>query len=327
MNKRRQILIALGVSALTSPISSFAQQPAKLPRLGWLAAGSTTATMINAFRQGLRLLGYVEGQNIVIEYRNSGEQLDRLPGLAAELVGLKVDVIFASGGLEAALAAKNSTTTIPIVISNANDPVALGLVASLARPGGNITGLSSLTLALAGKHLQLLKESFPKISRVAILWNPAGSGSVAYKKDADAAAGLLGIKLLSVEMREAKDLEQGFLAMKKWHAAALVTASGPLLTSHLKRILELASQSRLPTMHVQSVWVESGGLMSYGPSFPDLYRRAATYVDKILKGAKPGDLPVEQPTKLELVVNIRTAKALGIKVHDVIMLRADRVIE
>jgi putative ABC transport system substrate-binding protein len=325
---RREILFALGAGALTVPLASFAQQQtAKIPRLGWLAARSSTVTLDDAFRQGLRQLDYVEGKNIVIEYRNAEAQFDRLPALAAELVRLKVDVILASGGVQPVLAARNSTTTIPIVMSNVIDPVALGLVASLAKPGGNVTGLSTLGVALAGKHLELLKESFPKISRVAVLWNPGNPGSVAYKRDSEATAGLLGIKLLSVEIRQPSDFEQAFLAMKREHAEALVTVNSPVISNQQKRIVELVAQSRLPAMYWESQWVESGGLMSYGPSYLDLYRRAATYVDKILKGAKPADLPVEQPTTFELVINMKTAKALGIKFPNSILVRADKVIE
>ncbi|HEX2929000.1 MAG TPA: ABC transporter substrate-binding protein [Candidatus Binatia bacterium] len=308
-------------------LSAEAQQPRKVPRLGWLASPGVTPDFYSAFRQGLQELGYVKGKNIVIEHRQA-EKTDQLPSLAAELVRLKVDVIFASGGSQSALAAKSATTTIPIVMSNVDDPVAFGLVASLARPGGNITGLSATPgLGLEGKRLELLKESFPKISRLAALWNPNHPFALRFKTEYEAAAQPLGIKVQSLQMRDPTDLEQAFSAAKRDRAEVLVTINSPLVTSQLKRIVELAAKNRLPTMHQENRWVEAGGLMSYGTSYFDLYRRAATYVDKILKGTQPADLPVEQPTKFELVINLKTAKQIGVTIPPNVVARADKVIK
>ena len=318
--------VALALVVFTLPFAAEAQQTGKVPRIGWLAAGPNPA-LDEAFRQGLRELGYVEGKNIVVEYR-SAEAFDRLPSLAAELVRLKVDVIFAAAGAQTAFAAKKATTTIPIVMVPVADPVGFGLADTLARPGGNITGPSAGSgPELQGKRLELLKETFPKVARVAVLWTPDNPGSVVNKRAAEAPARSLSIKLQSVEVRTSADLEQAFSAMRRERAEALVTINSPLLVSHLKRIVDLAAKSRLPTVHMESRWVEGGGLMSYGPSYPDLYRRAAIYVDKILKGANPSELPIEQPTKFEFAVNLKTAKALGLTIPPSLLLRADRIIE
>ena len=322
-------LSALALVALALPFSAYAQQTAKVPRIGWLAVGevNTTTGLNDAFRHALRELGYVEGRNLVIEFR-SADRSDRLPSLAAELVRLKVDVIFAPEGAQSAVAAKNATTTIPVVMVLVQDPVALGLVDKLARPGRNITGLSVAPgLELHGKRLEFLKESFPKISRVAVLSDPANPAFVANKKAMEAPAQSLSIKLQSVEVRTPVDLEQAFSAMRRERAEALVTLSSPFMINQLERIVDLTAKSRLPAMYIESRWVDGGGLMSYGPSYLDLYRRAAGYVDKILKGAKPADLPIEQPTKLELVINLKTAKALGLTIPPSLLLRADRLIE
>jgi len=269
----------------------------------------------------------LKGRTIVIEYRRA-EKADQLPSLAAELVRLKVEVIFASGGGQPVLAAKNATATIPIVMSNVDEPVAFGLVASLASPGGNVTGLSATPGlgGLSGKRLELLKEGFPKVSRVAVLWNPNHPFALVVKREYEVAAQPLGIKLQSLEMREPTDLEQAFSAMNRERAEVLVTINSPLVTGQLKRIVDFAAKSRLPTMHQESRWVEAGGLMSYGTSYADLYRRAAVYVDRILKGTKPTDLPVEQPTKFELVINLKTAKQIGLTIPPNVLARADRVI-
>ena len=314
------------LSALSFPAE--AQQPAKIPRVGWLAAASSTPTLNDAFRQGLSELGYVEGKNIVIVYRYETEgKFDRLLAFAAELVNLKVDVIFASGGGQPVLAAKKTTTAIPIVMSNVDDPVAFGLVESLARPGGNVTGPSATPgLGLHGKRLELLKEIFPKVSRVAVLWNDI-PGSVISVREMEAAAPSLSIKLQSLFMREPNDLEQAFSAIKRERAEALVTINSPVVTSQLKRIVDLAAKSRLPTMSQESRWVEGGGLMSYTASDAESFRRAATYVDKILKGAKPADLPVEQPMKFEFVINLKTAKQIGLTIPQSVLYRADKVIK
>ena len=318
--------VALALVVFTLPFAAEAQQTGKVPRIGWLAAGPNPA-LDEAFRQGLRELGYVEGKNIVVEYR-SAEAFDRLPSLAAELVRLKVDVIFASAGAQTAFAAKKATTTIPIVMVPVADPVGFGLADTLARPGGNITGPSAGSgPELQGKRLELLKETFPKVSRVAVLWDPDNPGSVVNKRAAEAPAQSLSIKLQSVEIREPVDLEQAFATTRRERAEAVVTINSPLLVRHLKRIVDLAAKSRLPTVHMESRWVEGGGLMSYGPSFRGLYQRAATYVDKILRGAKPAELPVEQPTKFELVINLKTAKALGLTIPQSVLLRADQIAE
>ena len=325
MNEKVLVFVVATLILLSAHLAQ-GQQPGKIPKLGWLAAASSTPSLNDAFRQGLHQLGYIEGKNIVIEYRRA-EKADQLPSLAAELVRLKVDVIFTSGGGQPTRAAKNATTTIPIVFSNIDDPVAFGLVDSLARPGGNITGLSATPgPGLPGKRLELLKESFPNISRMAVLWN-AIPGSVVAKKEYEAAAQSLDIKLQSVEMRELNDLEQAFSAMKRERAEAVATINSPVVSSWLERIVELAAKSRLPTMSAESRWVEAGGLMSYGSSYPDLYRRAAIYVDKILKGRKPADLPVEQPMRFELVINLKTAQQIGLTIPPWMLMRADKVIK
>jgi putative tryptophan/tyrosine transport system substrate-binding protein len=303
-----------------------AQQPGKVPKLGWLASAGVTPDFYEAFRQGLRELGYVEGKNIVIEQRRA-EKANQLPSLAGELVRLKVDVIFASGGSQSALAAKRATTTIPIVMSNVDDPVAFGLVASLARPGGNITGLSATPgLGLEGKRLELLKESFPKLSRVAALLDPNHPFALRFKTEYEAAAQPMGIRMQPLEMQEPTGLEQAFSVAKRERADVLITINSPLVTSQIKRIVDLAAKSRLPTMHQERRWVEAGGLMSYGTDYAGLYRRAAVYVDKILKGTQPADLPVEQPTKFELVINLKTAKQIGLTIPQWTLTKADKVI-
>jgi putative ABC transport system substrate-binding protein len=306
-----------------------AQQTPKVPRIGYLAPNLSNEVRATheAFRLGLRELGYVDGKNIIIEYRWAEGKADRLPLLAAELVRLKVDAIFASGAVQPALAAKNATTTIPIVFVAVDDPVALGLVASLARPGGNITGLSSMGLELSGKRLELLKETVPKASRVAVLWNPANPSSVTRLKETKAAASSLGIKLQSLEIRESSDLELAFSAMKNEGAEAFVTINSPNFVNLSKQIVNLAAKSRLPAMYAESQWVDVGGLMSYGPNYPALWRRAATYVDKILKGAKPADLPVEQPMKFEFIINLKAAKQIGLTIPPNVLARADKVIK
>jgi putative ABC transport system substrate-binding protein len=318
-------LLGLGI-ALSVPAE--AQQQAKMPRIGWLAAGSSTPTLNDAFRDGMRQLGYVEGTNVVIVYRHTEGKFDRLLNLASELVHLNVEVIFASGGGQPVLAAKKATATIPIVMSNVDDPVAFGLVASLARPGGNITGLSATPgLELNGKRLELLKDTLPKLSRVAILWNPEHVLQVHIKNEYEAAASRLGMNVQFVEMREPNDLEPVFSAIKKERAEALVTVNSPLVTSQRTRIAEFAVNSRLPTISAESRWTDVGALMSYGASYSDMYRRAATYVDKILKGGKPAELPVEQPTKFELTINLKAAKQIGLTIPPSVLARADKVIK
>ncbi len=311
-----------------APLAAGAQQAKKLPRIGYLNAGSpsSSAPFTEAFRQGLRELGYEEKKNIVIEWRFAGGQEDRLAELAAELVQLKLDIILTDGA-PVTRVVKNATKTIPIVMTSDADPIGNGFVASLARPGGNITGLANISPYLSGKRLEVLKETIAGISRVGVIWNPESPPSAAAFKETETAARALGVQLQSLEMRGPKDFEGAFKAANKGRVGALTVLSDSLMFAQRTRILELTAKHKLPTMHTQSLWVESGGLMSYGAHFPDLRRRAATYVDKILKGAKPADLPVEQPTKFELVINMKTAKALGITIPQSVLFRADHVIE
>jgi ABC-type uncharacterized transport system substrate-binding protein len=322
------VLFWLLATVLPAPISlAKAQQVAKVPRLGYLSGGSShTGTNPNAFWQGLREFGYVEAKNILIEYGLAERKLDRLPVVAAELVGLKVDIIVAAGGTESALAAKKATKTIPIVFTALGDPISAGLVESLARPGGNITGLSTINPELAGKRLELLKETNPKSSRVAVLWNPEYPNLALAFKESQAAARVLGFQLQSLEVRSPEDFESAFKAAADSHTGALYVPTSPFFNRHRAMLAELAVKNRLSTIYADRDYVEAGGLMSYGASLADLYRRAAVYVDKILKGARPADLPVEQPTKFELVINLKTAKQIGLTIPPNVLARADRVI-
>jgi len=282
---------------------------------------------VEAFRQGLRELGWVEGQNIIIDYRFAEGRLDRLPDLADELVRLKVDVIVA-GPTPPAVAARNATRTIPIVMTNAAEPVELGLVTSLARPRGNVTGLAwSVNLEIIGKGIEMLKETVPKVRRVAVLANPANPGNVLAVRDVKAAARSSGVQLQILEARGPGDLDGVFAAMAKERVEALLVLADSMLTLHRARIADFAAKNRLPSMHGLREEVEAGGLMSYGPTLVANFRRAATYVDKILKGAKPADLPIEQPTTFELVINLKTAKALGLTVPQSLLVRADEIIQ
>jgi putative tryptophan/tyrosine transport system substrate-binding protein len=281
---------------------------------------------LEAIRQGLRELGYVEGRNLVIEARFAQGMHDRLPALAAELVRLNVAVIVVDGTATTAVA-KAATTTIPIVFTLAGDPVGSGLVASLARPGGNVTGLSSLTGELSGKQLQLLKEAVPPLTRVAILYNPVNPATTAMLNNAKAAARALAVEVQPLAVRELDTLTSTFSVMREERADAFLALSDPILNTQQATLLDLAARNRLPAMYTTRDWAEAGGLMAYGPSFTDNFRRAATFVDKMLKGAKAADLPVEQPTKFELVINLKTAKALGLTIPQSVVLRADQVIE
>jgi putative tryptophan/tyrosine transport system substrate-binding protein len=312
--------------ALCLPV--WAQQPKKVPRIGLLGVVSASAAegRIEAFRQGLRELGYVEGKNIVIEYRTAEGKLERLPALAAELVRLKVDVIVTRGP-PPTRSAKEATSTIPIVMGSDIDPVGNGFVASLARPGGNITGLSALSPELSGKQLELLKEIIPKLSRVAVLGTSTIPGSAQVLRETEAAARVFGVQLQYLEVRGPTDIEMAFRAASKGHADAVLVLPGPFTLSQRMQVVDLAVKSRLPAMYPQSEYVEDGGLMTYGPSINDLFRRAATYVDKILKGAKPADLPVEQPTKFEFVINLKAAKQIGLTIPPNVLARADKVIK
>ncbi len=306
---------------------SEAQQPKKVPRIGFLGgtAPSTVAARVEAFRQGLRELGYVEGKNIVIEYRYAEGKLDRLPALAAELVRLKVDVIV-TGGPSATRPVKEATVTIPIVMAQDSNPVGNGFVASLARPGGNITGLSSYSTELNGKRLELLKEIVPRLSRVAVLGTSTEPGHAQSLRETDLAAGAFKVKLQYLDVLDPQDIETAFRAARKGRADGVLVLGSAVFNSHPTQIVELAVKSRLPATFWLSDFVEDGGLMSYGVSFIDLSRRAATYVDKILKGRKPADLPVEQPTKFELVINLKTAKQIGLTIPANVLARADKVI-
>ena len=305
-----------------------AQQPAGIPRIGILIGPSASffSARVEAFRQRLRELGYAEGKNIVIEYRYAEGKLERLPDLAAELVRLKVDVIVTGGG-PTILAAKKASATIPIVFAPAADPVGTGLVSSLARPGGNITGLSNIAQDLDGKRLELLKEAFPKIARVAFLWRPGGSRENRPLTDMEPAAKALGLKLLSLPVRSLDDFDSAFARAKRDGAQALITSTGGLIATQQRQVLDFAAKNRLPAIYPNSEFVEAGGLMSYAPNYTDLFRRAADFVDKILKGAKPADLPVEQPTKFEFLVNLKTAKQIGVEIPSSVLARSDRVIK
>jgi ABC-type uncharacterized transport system substrate-binding protein len=305
-----------------------AQQQPKIPRIGFLTNNSSTglAAADEAFRQGLRALGYVEGKSLVIEYRYGEGKVGRLAEMAAELVRLKVDVIV-TGGPTSTRTAKQATSTIPIVMATDPDPVANGFVASLARPGGNITGLATLSPEISGKRLELLKEILSKLSRVAVLGTSTTPGTAQELKEAELAAGAFGVKLQYLDVLGSKDIEAGFRAASKERADAVLVLSSAILLSQRTQLVDLAVKSRLPAMYWTAEFVEAGGLMTYGVSIIDLHRRAATYVDKILKGAKPADLPVEQPTKFELVINLKAAKQIGLTIPPNVLARADRVIK
>ena len=329
LNTRRRIVLVLGAGALAAPLASFAQQkPPKVARIGFLgtASASAYASRVEVLRAGLRDLGYVEGKNIAIEYRWAEGKYERLPGLAAELVQLKVDVIVAAA-TPAVQAARQATTTIPIVMVATVDPVGAGLVASLSRPGGNITGLSNLGVDLSSKYLELLRVALPKLSRVAVLVNPDHPLHPEMLKNVQAAAKTPGVNVSTVQASTASQIEAALGAMTRERAGALIVLGDSLFFTHGRRIAELAAKNRLPTMFPNRELVEAGGLMSYGQNPVEHFRRAATYVDKILKGTKPADLPVEQPTKLELVVNRKTAKAIGLTIPQELVLRADELIE
>ena len=305
-----------------------AQQPTKIPRIGFLSATSlsTMSARIEALRQGLRELGYVEGKNIVIEWRSAEGKADLLPALAAELVRLKVDVIV-TGGPPATRAAKEATITIPIVMEQDSDPVGLGYVASLARPGGNITGLSTLASEISGKRLELLKEIIPKLSRVAVLGTSTRPGNAQSLREVELAAGAFKVQVQYLDVLDVKDIETAFRAGTKGHAEAILVLQSPGLFSQRTQVADLAVKNRLPAIYPQTEYTEAGGLMYYGANTPDLFRRAAVYVDKILKGAKPADLPVEQPTKFEFVINLKAAKQIGLTIPPNVLARADRVIK
>jgi putative tryptophan/tyrosine transport system substrate-binding protein len=325
--KKKIIVLALCFILFALGPSVDAQQPKKIPRIGYLtgATAEGQSARIEAFRQGLRDLGYIEGKNIVVEYRYAEEKLERLPALAVELVRLKVDVIVTGGGGNTR-AAKEATTTIPIVMAQDTDPVGNGFVASLARPGGNITGLSNLSPEITGKQLELLKETIPKLSRVAVLRTSINLAIAPRLTEADRAAGAIKVKLQYLAVLSPKDIETAFRAAGKGFADAVLVLPGSIFNSNRPQIVKLAAKSRLPAIYSHSQYVVQGGLMTYGASLPDLDRRAATYVDKILKGAKPADMPVEQPQKFELLINLKAAKQIGLTIPPNVLARADRVI-
>jgi putative ABC transport system substrate-binding protein len=326
---RRRFIGSLALGLLAAPLVAKAQPAGKVPRIGVLVVSepaSPTEPHVTAFRQGLREVGYVEGQNVAVEYRYAHGKMELVPELVAELIGLKVDVMVASG--PSTVAAKNATQTIPIVFIGMVDPVGYGLVASLARPGGNVTGLSlTIDAGFPGKWMELLKEAAPKISRVGYLSDLHMPVSILYRREMQASAEKLGLKLRYAEVRELGEIDRVFAAMSKERGGALIVSPQPLFLTHRGRITELAARHRLPVIYGFRAFVDAGGLMSYGVSLPDLWRRAATYVDKILKGTKPADLPVEQPTTFEFIINLKTAKALGLTIPPSLLLRADQVIE
>jgi putative tryptophan/tyrosine transport system substrate-binding protein len=317
----RAIVVLLVALTLASVHLAEAQQPKKVPRIGFLSAVTAAGAPYDSFRRGLRDLGYVEGQNIAIEYRPVDLKGDRATDLVAELLRLNVDVIV-TGDPAVGHVAKTLTTTVPILVVGAGDLVASGLVASLAHPGGNVTGLSALQLN--EKRLEILKETLPKLSRVAILWNAKTN---TWRSETEVAAQALGVQLQSLEVRGPEDLDSAFQAAKREQAGALVVVRNPITSSQRKRIADLAIKNQMPTIYGDPDFVEAGGLMSYGTNVADLFRRVATYVDKILKGAKPADLPVEQPMKFEFVINLKTAKQIGLTIPPNVLARADRVIK
>jgi putative ABC transport system substrate-binding protein len=320
--------ILVAAMLLAVAVLAEAQQPTKVSRIGFLAtvSPSTISDRVEAFRQGLRELGYVEGKNIVIEWRYAEGKADRLPSLAAELVRLKVDLIVSVAPLPTR-SAKAATSTIPIVMAQDTDPVGNGFVASLARPGGNITGLSTLSPELSGKRLELLKEIVPRLSRVAVIGNSTNPGNTQSLREVELAAAAFGVQLQPLDVLDPRDIETAFRTATKGHADSVLALGGAVLFSQRKQLIDLAVKSRLPTIYARPEFVEDGGLMTYGPSLSDLHRRAATYVDKILKGAKPAELPVEQPKKFELIINLKAAKQIGLTIPPNVLVRADKVIK
>ena len=328
MKKARVLSILFVVGLLAVAVIAGAQQPAKVAKIGWLSIGlySGPGSTIRGLPPELRALGYVEGMNIAFDYRYAENKLDRLPALADELVRLKVDVLV-TPGTPAAIAAKNATRTIPIVFFRVSDPVPLGLVDSLSRPGGNVTGFTEISEVLAGKRLELFKETVPKLSRVAVLWNPQNPGNAQQWKESQLPARELGLQLHSMEVSSADKYESAFKEAAKARSGALAVAQDALAGSNLKLIADLAIKNRLPAIYPRGEFVDDGGLMSYGPDPDETSRRVVAMVDKILKGTKPADIPVEQPTKLELVININTAKTLGLTIPPNVLARADKVIK
>jgi len=327
MNKKI-VVSFLATLILVSVHFGEAQQPKKIPRIGFL--GNSTPpleeNLVGPFREGLRDLGYVEGKNIVIEWRWAEGKYERFPTLIAELIALNVDLIV-TAGTPATIALKKATTTLPLVMIAVGDPVGTGLIASLAHPGGNLTGLTSISPELDGKRLELLREVVPKISHVAVLWNPTSPLQVVGERETQAAAHAMGIKVLSLGVQAQEQFDNAFATIRRDRPGALLVLADRLFLHNRARIMDFATQNRLPGVHAYEELVEAGGLMSYGPSYPGMHRRAATYVDKILKGAKPADLPVEAPAKFELVINLKAAKQIGVTIPQSVLYRADKVIK
>jgi putative ABC transport system substrate-binding protein len=319
-----RLLVTLVLGLLVVPLAANAQQPGKAYRIGVLA--TTSWPPFDSFREGLRALGYVEGHNLTLEYRWAEQRTTRFPDLAADLVRLPVDVIV-TWGTPAAQAAKQATSTIPIVMASSGDALRTGLVTSLAHPDGNLTGLSALNLTLENKRLELLKEAVPTASRIAVLWQPANPYAPLVLNDMQEAAQHLGVQLLPIEVHRVADVEGAFAAMTRQHADALVVSSDAFFVLQRTRIAELAIQHRLPAIYLHTEHVHAGGLMTYGPNYHDLFRRASTYVDKIFKGAKPGDLPIEQPSRFELAINLKAAQAIGLTIPPSLLFQADKVIQ
>jgi len=327
-NPRSVLTIVLALSVIAAPLAAEAQQTGKVHRIGFL--GNTTAALeanlVGPFREGLRELGYVEGRNVLIEYRWVEGRYERLPALIGELIAQKVDVIV-TAGTPATLAVKKATTSVPLVMVAVGDPVGTGIVPSLSRPGGNITGLTSISPELDGKRLELLREVIPNVSHVAVLWNAASPLQVVAEKQTQAAARVLRLKVLSLGVRTEDEIEHALAAIVKERPGALLVLADRLFLQHRARIMDFAAQHRLPGVHAYRELVEVGGLMSFGPSYAGMHRRAAYFVDRILKGAKPADLPVERPAKFELVINLKAAKALGLTIPPSVLVRADEVIQ
>ena len=322
------VIVTLALGTLLAPLATDAQLKGKVYRIGFLgnSTAALEANLVGPFREGLRDLGYVEGQNILIEYRWADGKYDRFPALIAELIALKVDVIV-TAGTPATLAVKKATTSVPLVMVAVGDPVGTGIVASLNRPGGNITGLTSISPELEGKRLELLREVVPKLSRVAVLWNPVSPFQVIAEKEVRAAAQVLRMNVLSLGVRTPEELKDALAAIARERPGALLVLADRLFLHNRARIMEFVAQNRLPGVHAYRELVEAGGLMSFGPSYAGMHRRAATYVDKILKGASPADLPVERPATFELVINQKAAKALGLTIPQSVLLRATEVIQ
>ncbi len=320
--------LAVILAVLIMPLTADAQPPGRIPRIGVLSGGTpaTGAGRHEALRQGLRELGYVEGKNVVLEFRYAEGRPERLPALVAELVRLNVDLIVTSGDHQIR-AARKASHTLPIVVALAGDLVGAGHAASIARPAGNVTGFTTVGPEAAVKRLEFLKAAFPKVSRVGLLWNPTNAVNSAILDEMRRGAPSVGVRLLSLEVPRSEDLERALEGALRDRTEALIALGDTVLLTHRARIVEFAAKHRLPTMYANQDYMDAGGLMFYGPNVADMYRRAATYVDKILKGAKPGDLPIEQPTKFELVINLKTARALGLTIPQALLLRADQVIQ